>query len=278
MIRKILYLLVMVVISILPIIIHVHLSEEMRRLSTFVWSIYLIPNILIVIMYPKWKVAVGVACFYSLLKYGTYFWGEGFSSSIELIALFLESLMNGAILLTVTHFRMEHIRVLKKMQKLVIIDSLTGLYNRRYFDLILEKVIPYSQRENSPLILIMLDIDYFKKVNDHHGHQCGDEVLKQISNIIKTNVRSSDAYVRFGGEEFAIVLPNTEVGEGIRLAENIRKEVEQSSFTYKNERISITISMGLSKYQGEIVQEFIGKADKALYKAKENGRNQVIVT
>jgi diguanylate cyclase (GGDEF)-like protein len=274
--RKFLFLSLIMIISVLPIIISLNLSEEMQRLSTFVWSIYLIPNILMLVKYPKWKVIIGTASFYSFLKYATHFSDEGLSDNIELTALILESFMNGAVLFTVAYFRIGRNKVLSEMQKLIIIDSLTGLYNRRYFDLYLEKTIPYSQKGNTPLLLIMLDIDYFKKVNDNHGHQGGDEALKQISEIIKNNVKQSDAYVRFGGEEFAIVLPNTDVTEGIRLAENIRKAVEQSSFTYKNKQISITISIGLSKYDGETAQEFIEKADKALYRAKKNGRNQVV--
>ena len=123
----------------------------------------------------------------------------------------------------------------------------------------------------------MIDIDCFKKVNDNYGHLCGDDALKHISEIIKRNVRNSDAYVRFGGEEFAIILPNTHLDEGRILAERIREAVEQSDFTYNNEHIHISISMGVSLYEGEKVEGFIEKADKALYRAKENGRNQVVV-
>jgi diguanylate cyclase (GGDEF)-like protein len=101
--------------------------------------------------------------------------------------------------------------------------------------------------------------------------------LKHISEIIKANVRNSDAYVRFGGEEFAIILSNTHLEEGKILAERICEAVEQSDFTYHNEHIHISISMGVSMYEREKVEGFIEKADKALYSAKENGRNQVMV-
>ena len=185
--------------------------------------------------------------------------------------------MNGAILITVSYLQLRHNKLLKHTQKLIIIDSLTGLYNRRYFDLYLEKTIPLSLRIDSPLTLMMIDIDHFKKINDNYGHLCGDEALKHISEIIKRNVRNSDAYVRFGGEEFAIILPNTHLDEGQILAERIRKAVEQADFTYHNENIHISISMGVSLYDGENVEDFIEKTDKALYSAKENGRNQVVV-
>lgn len=264
--------------TIIPVIIENSLNAELQRLSTFIWSLYLIPNILIMIMYPKWKVIIGTAFFYSTLKYFTFLFGEDESNKVEQLLLILDSIVNLVILLTVSYFRLSYNTLLKQMQKLIIIDSLTGLYNRRYFDLFMEKTIPLSQRINSPLILIMLDIDYFKKINDNYGHLCGDEALKYISEIIRRNVRNSDAYVRYGGEEFAIILPNTNLDEGQSLAERIRKAVEQSDFTYNNEHISLSISMGLSLYNrdSDSVEGFIRKADKALYRAKENGRNQVM--
>ncbi|WP_284036459.1 GGDEF domain-containing protein [Neobacillus sp. 114] len=268
---------IIILFTILPIIIVLNLKEEMQRLSSFFWSLYLIPNILIMILYPKWKVIIGTALFYSILKYFTFFFEEESFSKIETAALILESFVNGAILFTVSYFALRHRKLLKHMQKLIIVDSLTGLYNRRYFDLYLEKTIPFCQRTNSPLTLIMVDIDHFKKVNDNYGHLCGDVALKHISEIIKRNVRSSDAYVRFGGEEFAIILPNTHLDEGKILAEQIRKAVEESNFIYHNEHIYISISLGVSLYEGEKVEGFIEKSDKALYSAKEHGRNQVVV-
>lgn len=229
------------------------------------------------IMYPKWKAIIGTAFFYSVLKFATYFFNYDSISKIETVALILESFVNGTILITVSYFRLRYNKLIIQMKKLVIVDSLTGLYNRRYFDLYLEKTIPLSQRVNSPLILIMIDIDYFKKINDNYGHLCGDEALKHISEIIKGNVRISDASVRFGGEEFAIILPNTQLGEGKLLAERIREAVEQSDFTYHNKHVHISISLGVSVYEGGKVEGFIEKADKALYRAKKNGRNQVMV-
>ncbi|MGE8204679.1 GGDEF domain-containing protein [Heyndrickxia sp. NPDC080065] len=274
--KKYLFWLLIIILTITPIIINFNLKEELQRLSTFFWSLYLIPNILIMIKYPKWKVIIGTAFFYSFLKYTNHIIEEGLTSKIELIALILDSFVNGTILLTVGSFRIKYYKLLKQMQKLSIIDSLTGLYNRRYFDIYMEKTIPFSQRVKSPLILIILDIDHFKMVNDNNGHLCGDEALKHISEIIKHNVRNSDAYVRFGGEEFAIISSNTNLDEGQIIADRIREAVEQSYFTYKNEHIHITISIGVALYDGGKLEEFIEKADQALYRAKENGRNQVV--
>ncbi|WP_241113895.1 GGDEF domain-containing protein [Neobacillus citreus] len=275
--RKIVLWSIVVVFAVLPIIIAFNLKEELQRLSSFFWSLFLIPNIVIMIMYPKWKVIIGTALFFSVLKYVTHFIEEDSFNRIETVALILESFVDGAILFTVSYFVLRHNKLVKYMEKLIIVDSLTGLYNRRYFDLYMEKTIPFHQRINSPLILIMVDIDHFKKINDNYGHLCGDEALKHISDMIKRNVRTSDAYVRFGGEEFAIMLPNTDLGEGQRFAERLRKAVNQSDFTHYNEHIPISISLGVSLYKGENVEGFIEKADKALYKAKENGRNQVVI-
>lgn len=274
--RKYLLWSIIVIFTILPIIIDFNLKEDLQRLSTFVWSLYLIPNIMIMIMYPKWKAIIGTAFFYSVLKFTTYLFDYDSTSTIETVVLILGSFVNGAILFTVGYLRLRYNKVLKQMQKLIIVDSLTGLYNRRYFDLYMEKTIPFSQNTKSPLTLIMLDIDHFKMVNDKYGHLCGDEALKYISNIIRMSVRNSDAYVRFGGEEFVIILPHTNLDFGKKIAERIRQAVERSDFSYNNEHIHITISLGVSLYNGEKVQGFIDKADKALYIAKENGRNQVV--
>ncbi|MEC1759869.1 GGDEF domain-containing protein [Schinkia azotoformans] len=268
---------IIIIFTILPIIIDFNLKEELQRLSTFIWSLYLIPNILIMIIYPKWKVIIGTAIFYSAMKYIAFFIEKESISQLEMIALILESFVNGAILFTVSYFRLGYNKLLEHTQKLIIIDPLTGLYNRRYFDLYMEKTIPLSLRINSPLSLIMIDIDHFKRINDNYGHPCGDEALKHISEIIKANVRNSDAYVRLGGEEFAIILPNTHLDEGQILAERIRKAVEQSNFAHHNEQIPISISLGVSLYKGEEIEGFLEKVDKALYRAKENGRNQVVV-
>ncbi|WP_172799207.1 GGDEF domain-containing protein [Bacillus sp. FJAT-29814] len=273
---KLVYWLLIILFTILPIALESGFREGIERLSTFLWSLFLIPNILIMVMYPKWKIIIGSAFFYSLLKYAAEFSEEvPTHDKIELILLIAGSIVNGAILFTIGYFILKNNKLLKYVQKLTIIDSLTGLYNRRYFDLYMEKAVPISER--SSLVLIMLDIDHFKRINDQFGHQCGDEALKHIAEIIRCNVRKSDGYVRFGGEEFAVILPNTDVGKGEKLAERIREVVEQSHFIYKDKQIRFTISIGIATYSGEETEEFIEKADKALYHAKEDGRNRVAI-
>ena len=229
-------------------------------------------------MYPKWKPIVGSVIFYSSIKYATEmseYLNKTPTEKDEWIALvLLGSLVNGLIILMFCYFRFKDIKLLKQVQELTLTDSLTGFYNRRYFDLFMEKAIPAG--ESDSLVLIMVDIDSFKKINDQNGHQCGDEALKHISEVIKLNVRKSDAAVRFGGDEFAIVLPNTTLDEGKTIAERICEEVAKSKLTYKNTIIHCTVCLGLALYHTEdTVEELIVKADKALYQSKKNGGNLV---
>ncbi|MFS0687696.1 GGDEF domain-containing protein [Sporosarcina sp. 179-K 8C2 HS] len=254
------------------------LSEEASGHYPFIWSLALIPIIYIINMYPKWKVTIGAGVIYSLLKYTTEFSQKIKPDNSEINALILGSLINWSIALTVGYFIIKSHKLYLKVEELTIIDSLTGAYNRRYLELFMERTIPISKRTNSSLVFMILDIDHFKKVNDNYGHQCGDQALKHTSSIIDNHVRNSaGVFVRLGGEEFAVILPNTDLAEGLIIAERIREAVEKTEFIYKNERIHFTISIGVSIYNEETVEEFIEKSDNALYKAKENGRNQIAI-
>ena len=253
------------------------LTEDASAHYPFIWSLSLIPIILIINMYPKWKVIIGSGVFYSFLKYITEFGQKINPDNSEINALILGSLINWSITLTIGYFVNKSYKLFLKVEDLTITDSLTGIYNRRYLELFMEKSIPIYKRTNSSLVFMMLDIDHFKKVNDNYGHRCGDEALRHTSSIISKNVRNFDVFVRFGGEEFAVILPNTKVAEGLIIAERIREAVEKSEFIYKNERIHFTISIGVSFYNGDTAEEFIEQADNALYKAKEDGRNQIAI-
>ena len=162
--------------------------------------------------------------------------------------------------------------------KLATTDGLTELYNHRYFQDMMKQQIEQCKRYNSKFSLIMIDIDYFKKFNDKFGHQAGDAVLKQVALILKKNTRISDYVCRYGGEEMAIILPNTAYEETLKNAERIRKAVEETPFKLSlTQEGQVTISLGIASYNGddETAQDIIKRADNALYKAKENGRNQV---
>ena len=161
----------------------------------------------------------------------------------------------------------------KLAQKLAITDNLTKLYNRAHLENVLKLQMAQSNRYNRYMCVVLLDIDYFKKINDNYGHQAGDTVLKEISNILKNNIRKSDTFGRWGGEEFLIITPDTNVEQCYLLCEKLRKVVE--SHTFEN-LSSVTISMGIAEFiLNENSDSFIERADKAMYSSKKNGRNQV---
>lgn len=156
------------------------------------------------------------------------------------------------------------------------LDALTNLNNRRQFETRLGQEISITKRQNNPLCAMMIDIDFFKKVNDTYGHAAGDEVLRTVASIIKEQLRESDIPARYGGEEFAVLLPFTQLAEAEIVGERLRKAVEAHPVPVDGIEIAVTISMGLAEYNREETgEELFERADKALYEAKKNGRNQV---
>ncbi|WP_333652090.1 diguanylate cyclase [Dissulfurispira sp.] len=173
-------------------------------------------------------------------------------------------------------------RVKEELEKLLYRDYLTGLYNRRFFMERFFEEMAWSVRYKEPLSLMMLDIDFFKKINDTYGHGCGDEILKQISNALLSVLRTEDIVARYGGEEFIILLPNTNPEGALTAAEKLRVTVQDKNFLCESGdiRLSVTISIGVTTYNGETElspDRLIGQADGALYSAKEGGRNRVVV-
>lgn len=158
-------------------------------------------------------------------------------------------------------------------------DSLTGLYNRRFLESYLEKYISFAQRKGFNVGFIMLDIDNFKRINDTYGHKNGDIVLKEVAHVITSSVRSSDVVVRYGGEEFLVVLPDVAEGKAAVVAEKIRKNVEMTAIHIEGKVIHITISAGVAEYpkHGTDPYQVIKFADIALYQAKKEGKNRVVV-
>jgi len=167
----------------------------------------------------------------------------------------------------------------KKAERLSVTDGLTGLTNRQQFQVLLQSEILRCRRYDSPLSLVMMDVDYFKSVNDTFGHQEGDDVLMGIAAIIKKFCRSHDVAARYGGEEFVLILPETN-GEGAwMIAERIREEVEKCRFQHEGRTHSVTISCGIAEFDKERTSDLthlIRVADDALYQAKESGRNKTI--
>lgn len=171
-----------------------------------------------------------------------------------------------------------NMRLLELNKKLAIIDPLTGLYNRRYFEAFMEKQLAIAGRNEQAVGLIILDIDNFKDFNDTYGHGAGDMALRGISHAIGKNIRSSDIGVRYGGEEFTIALPNTDKTTAFEVAERIRTAIEAIPFTMgPGGRAAITASFGIATYSmdADNLSALIAKADDALYNAKKAGKNKI---
>jgi diguanylate cyclase (GGDEF)-like protein/PAS domain S-box-containing protein len=163
----------------------------------------------------------------------------------------------------------------KEMEKIASTDKLTGIYNRRMLDEILQIEIEVAQRHSSELSLIIIDIDHFKDVNDNYGHLIGDETLKTMSSIIFENIRTSDIFGRYGGEEFLIICTQTNKDNAFILAEKLRTIVGKYNF---NKIGTKTISLGISRYEkNDSIESLFKKADEALYCAKESGRNKTVI-
>lgn len=159
-------------------------------------------------------------------------------------------------------------------------DSLTGIFNRKAILETIQEEFNKAKLRNSPLSFILFDIDHFKKINDTHGHPAGDYVLKETCDLIKNRmIRQRDALGRYGGEEFALVLPQTQSQIAIDVAERIRSAIEKHAFTFENKQIHVTISLGVVAVDStsKTFDDLIALADKALYDAKNQGRNRVCV-
>lgn len=169
----------------------------------------------------------------------------------------------------------ERDRVLMELKTLAITDSLTGLYNRRHFYHELEIEISRVMRHGHRLSLLLIDIDDFKKYNDRHGHIEGDNVLRKTADLIVSCMRKMDSACRYGGEEFTVILPETGCSSAIKLAQRIRRIIA-TYFLAVPDREKITVSIGVTEFDpADSLPEFVHRADKAMYEAKESGRNRI---
>ncbi|MBI2469753.1 MAG: diguanylate cyclase [Planctomycetes bacterium] len=170
-------------------------------------------------------------------------------------------------------------RLLESTRRASITDPLTGVYNRRFFDEMLEKQIAFAKRHNQQISLLIMDIDHFKIFNDTYGHMVGDRILQKLTKTVKEIIRSSDMLSRYGGEEFSIIMPSADIAEALNKAEAIRKHVESncSEAAISGESHKITISIGVASFPGHGADfdSLLSTADNALYKAKKSGRNRV---
>ncbi len=173
---------------------------------------------------------------------------------------------------------LRRIKLYQEIETLAITDGLTAVYTRRYFMERFEEEIKRSKLRKANTAFLMLDADHFKMINDQYGHLTGDQVLREIANIIKESVREIDLVGRFGGEEFCVVLPDTDLEGATVVAERIRKSAEQKLIKAYDNSLHITLSIGVTIYpsDGKLMEELMDKADWALYRAKSQGRNCVV--
>lgn len=157
-------------------------------------------------------------------------------------------------------------------------DGLTKCYNKMYFNGKLDLEVKKSKVTGNPLSLIIFDLDHFKHLNDNYGHDAGDYVLKEMAQLLRDNgIRKGDVFARYGGEEFVVLLPKTNLKQAFEIAERLRKLVETYQFVYDNKRLPVTASIGVADYRQGVNTgtDLFKRADSAVYKSKEGGRNQV---
>ena len=199
-----------------------------------------------------------------------WMWGENLEES---------DLPAASVFATQVAIALENARLYTITQQLAITDDLTGFYNRRGLFELGRREVERSLRFNHELSAIMVDIDHYKRVNDAHGHAVGDEVLRQLSARWRETLRGIDIIGRYGGEEFLVLLPESDLSTAKQVAERMRLRVTNIPMSTTAGEVRITVSLGVATLKGEIMslEELIADADKALYEAKETGRNRVAV-
>jgi diguanylate cyclase (GGDEF)-like protein len=235
---------------------HIARHREVSRLNYFTWGFL-----------AMWTAMVTISLWWNLAQWRSQtvmglWWGHGL---LWLLGL-------GGIILGFNRLRAAHNRIIT----LMCTDPLTGIANRRLFLESLGGAVSFAQRQQTPLAVIMADLDDFKSVNDTFGHNAGDRVLQAFATLLRKNSRQEDLAARFGGEEFIMMLPGTGPEEAAVLGERLRRHWQE--LTYPGLRLRMTASFGVAAYQrGDRVDSFIERADKALYEAKIMGKNQVVV-
>ena len=165
----------------------------------------------------------------------------------------------------------------EKLTLLATTDSLTNSFNRRHFFERAKQEVDRTLRFSRSAVVVMMDIDDFKAINDTYGHGAGDEVIRQVANITKSNLREQDLFGRVGGEEFAIMAPESNLQDGLKLAERIRHSIEQTAIIFSNETFQVTVSIGITVLSptSTSIEQLLQLADKALYQSKHSGKNKV---
>jgi diguanylate cyclase (GGDEF)-like protein len=201
---------------------------------------------------------------------GSEVWAEFKKSRQELVGAVAEHVA----------LALANLQLRETLRRQSIRDALTGLFNRRYMEESLEREILRASRANSTIGILLLDIDHFKRYNDTFGHEAGDALLREVGSLLKKQVRGEDIPCRYGGEEFLLIMSGAPVEIARQRAERLREAVKQLKVNFHGQALgTITISIGVAIYpeQGSDAESVLGSADKALYKAKESGRDRVVV-
>ncbi|MGL4709496.1 MAG: membrane-associated sensor domain-containing protein [Aeromonas veronii] len=238
--------------------------------------------------YPSWKVFYGYV-FGSLLL---GIWNELYLR-VDFPQLYMLGLGCGLVVLEVGRRMLhrwfelaimrehENLTLLRQLDQLAKQDPLTSVANRRHFNIELERALAHSQESGAPLSLILIDVDYFKRFNDHYGHQVGDMCLKEVAQALNRAVRTpSDLVARYGGEEFVLLLPNTDRQAAASVAQRLQDGLASLQLEHLASDVApwVTVSQGIaSTVSGEGASQLLERADQALYRAKESGRNQFCV-
>lgn len=236
----------------------------------------------------RWKILSALILFFitCYFIFGYNLWLMRESLSVLSIVVSIMLLLGGVFAYLVGQLALQTTNDVKDiaiLQHESITDALTGLKNRRYFDQRICEEVALSKRYKLPLTLILLDVDYFKKINDTYGHTVGDEVLSNLAKLVLEVVRDSDIVARYGGEEIAIITPNTSKAEAELLAERLRGKVEKTTVAMvgtTQEIVQVTISLGICSLSPVITDKeaLLEETDQALYLAKKYGRNRFVVS
>jgi len=236
----------------------------------------------------RWKVLSVLILFFIIcyFVFGYNLWLTREELSVLSIVISVMLLLEGIFAYVVGQLALQTTNDVKDiaiLQHESITDALTGLKNRRYFDQRICEEVALSKRYKLPLTLILLDVDYFKKINDTYGHTVGDEVLTNLAKLVLEVVRDSDIVARYGGEEIAIITPNTSKAEAELLAERLRGKVEKTTVAMvgaTQEIVQVTVSLGICSLSPVITDKeaLLEESDQALYLAKKYGRNRVVVS
>ncbi|WP_067725794.1 GGDEF domain-containing protein [Oceanobacillus damuensis] len=245
------------------------------------WILFLIPAVSAVVLIPKWKVVLLVGLLVSAVKVvmQLMLYSKGLSIFANPYSLVVSEIVWWILLLFISNLKITNRRLVLELEEISVTDPLTKTYNRRFLNLYMEKALTLDNSGDNPLLILIMDIDHFKKINDTYGHNCGDKILKRLVKVTKKAIRKTDVLIRYGGEEFIIILPNTSLKQGLDIAERVRKIVEKEGFIYKTKKIDVTVSMGVAQYiEEQSLSGFINNADQELYQAKESGRNKIVVS